>query len=137
GGVILYSSAVLDDVNAACEQFASTVSDPKASIITTYNFALGDISVLQLLFYDGPNPPAGIFDDFLAIPFLSKDVETRDFLSLVQSSPTSAAGEQRQASLSKSSGIFDTVALVELTPTILDAIVNETRSMLLYGPICL
>ncbi|ESK91304.1 FAD-bindingdomain-containingprotein [Moniliophthora roreri MCA 2997] len=119
GGVILFSSVVLDDVNAACEQFASTVSDPKASIITTYNFASGDISVLQILFYDGPYPPAGIFDDFLAIPFLTKDVETRDFLSLVQSSPANATAGQR--------GIFDTVPLLEVTPTILDAIVNETR----------
>ena len=41
-----------------------------------------------LLFYDAPTPPAGIFDDFLAIPSLSKDVGTRDFLSLVQSSPS-------------------------------------------------
>uniref|UniRef100_A0A0W0ETW2 FAD-binding PCMH-type domain-containing protein n=1 Tax=Moniliophthora roreri TaxID=221103 RepID=A0A0W0ETW2_MONRR len=124
GGLITYTSLVLDDVTAACEKFASTVSDPKASIITTYNFLLGDIGVSQLLFYDGPNPPAGIFDDFLAIPHFTKDVDTRDFLSLVLSSPANATAGQR--------GVFNTVPLVELTPTILDAIVNETRY---WGPL--
>lgn len=124
GGLITYTSLVLDQVTAACEQFASTVTDPKASIITTYNFLLGDIGVSQLLFYDGPSPPAGTFDSFLAIPHLTKDVEARDFISLVQASPANATAGQR--------GIFNTVPLVELTPTILDAIVNETKY---WGPL--
>ncbi|KAG6823365.1 hypothetical protein H0H93_003794, partial [Arthromyces matolae] len=51
--------------------------------------------ISQLIFYDGPSPPAGIFDDFLAIPYLTKDVSTRDFLSLVKSSPANATYGQR------------------------------------------
>lgn len=42
------------------------------------------------MFYDAPTPPAGIFDDFLAIPFFTKDIKTRSFLSLVQASPANA-----------------------------------------------
>jgi len=45
-----------------------------------------------LLFYDAPTPPSGIFDAFLAIPYLTKDVSTRSYLSLVQSSPDQLAG---------------------------------------------
>jgi hypothetical protein len=49
------------------------------------------------MFYDGPTPPAGIFDDYLAIPSLTADVSTRSFLSLVQSSPSNATANQRYA----------------------------------------
>lgn len=51
------------------------------------------LGVVQV-FYDGPNPPAGIFDDFLtAQPQVSSNVETRSFLSLIQSSsPDATAG---------------------------------------------
>ncbi len=48
-----------------------------------------------LLFYDYPTPPAGIFDDFLAIPHLSKDVSTRTFSDLVQAAPSDATAGTR------------------------------------------
>ena len=48
-----------------------------------------------LLFYDGPTPPDGIFDDFLAIPALAKNVGTRSFLDLVTTSPANATSPAR------------------------------------------
>jgi len=48
-----------------------------------------------MAFYDGPNPPSGIFESFLKMPFLSKDVKTRDYLSLVQSSQAGLSGNHR------------------------------------------
>ena len=45
-----------------------------------------------LIFYDAPTPPPGIFDTFLAIPYIQKDVSTRSYLSLVQSVPGQQAG---------------------------------------------
>lgn len=47
------------------------------------------------MFYDGPTPPAGIFDDFLAIPYFTKDVKTRPFLDLVLAAPANATGGLR------------------------------------------
>jgi hypothetical protein len=45
------------------------------------------------MFYNEPTPPEGLFDDFLAIPALSRDIQTRDFTSLVRSpSVNSTAG---------------------------------------------
>ena len=38
-----------------------------------------------VLFYDGPTPPAGIFDDFVAIQALSSDLQIRSFASYIQS----------------------------------------------------
>lgn len=42
------------------------------------------------LFYDGPEPPAGIFDELLDIPYFSKDVSTRSFTSLIGATPSGA-----------------------------------------------
>ncbi|KAJ3746735.1 FAD-binding domain-containing protein [Lentinula detonsa] len=118
GGLITYTENQISEVIDATHTFASNVTDPKAAIITTANFVLGQPGISQLLFYDGPTPPDGIFDDFLAIPFFTKDVSTRDFVSLVQSSPSNATAGTR--------AIFDSAPLLELTPTVLDAIINET-----------
>ncbi|KAH9479669.1 putative FAD-linked oxidoreductase [Psilocybe cubensis] len=95
GGLITITAPFIPQVAAATAAFGSSVTDPKAGIITTYNFLAGSPGISQLLFYDGPNPPPGIFDDFLSIPFLTKDVKTRSFKSLVQSSPANATAGTR------------------------------------------
>ncbi|KAF8156106.1 FAD-binding domain-containing protein [Crassisporium funariophilum] len=118
GGLITITAPHIDDVSAATAAFSANVQDPKAGIITTYNFLLGSPGISQLLFYDGPTPPLGIFDDFLAIPYLTKDISTRSFVSLVQSSPANATSGQR--------GVFNAVSVLDFSPTILDAVLNET-----------
>jgi hypothetical protein len=95
GGLITYTEAEIPQVLNATYTFSSTVTDPKAAIITTANFLLGQPGISQLLFYDGPTPPDGIFDDFLAIPAFTTDVSTRDFISLVQASPSNATAGNR------------------------------------------
>ncbi|KAI0340262.1 FAD-binding domain-containing protein [Trametopsis cervina] len=120
GGILVYGGDQLTAVNNATAKFADQVKDPKAQIITTYNYIGGAPDVTQLLFYDGPTPPAGIFDDFLAIPSFLSDISTRSFLSLVQASPSSAPYGNR--------AVFNTVSLLKITPQILDSIVNETVS---------
>ena len=36
-------------------------------------------------FYDAPDLPAGIFDDFLSIPTMIRDVQTRTFTNFLSS----------------------------------------------------
>jgi len=110
--------AEIPAVSAAVAKFASTVTDPKAGIIPTYNFLLGQPGISNVIFYDGPTPPAGIFDDFLAIKHLTEDVSTRSFSSLVQAAPSNATSGLR--------GAFHTVSLLEYSSTMIDAILNET-----------
>ncbi|KAH0826808.1 hypothetical protein J3R83DRAFT_5232 [Lanmaoa asiatica] len=74
GGVITYTADVLDKVNLATADFSANNTDPKAAIITTYNYLLGEPGVSEILFYDAPTPPAGIFDEFLAIPSFTRDI---------------------------------------------------------------
>ncbi|KJA17160.1 hypothetical protein HYPSUDRAFT_46688 [Hypholoma sublateritium FD-334 SS-4] len=88
GGIIQYPGVVADAVTAATVAFQN-VTDPKAGLITTYNYipSIQQVVSAALMFYDAPTPPAGIFDSFLAIPSVGSDVSTRSFLSMVQSSP--------------------------------------------------
>jgi hypothetical protein len=52
----------------------------------TYPGRIPQILVVGMLFYDGPTPPAGLFDTFLNTPSLLMDVKTRNFSDLVGSS---------------------------------------------------
>ncbi|KAJ7642602.1 FAD-binding domain-containing protein [Mycena polygramma] len=118
GGLITYTVAEIPAVSAAVANFAHNVTDPKAAVIPTYNYLLGQPGISNVIFYDGPTPPAGIFDEFLAIKHLTEDVSTRDFVSLVQSAPSNATSGTRAA--------FHTVSLIEYTPTLITAILNES-----------
>ncbi|PPQ80764.1 hypothetical protein CVT26_015285 [Gymnopilus dilepis] len=118
GGLITFTENQIPSVATATANFGGNVNDPKASIITTYNFVLGQPGISQLIFYDGPTPPSGIFDEFLAIPYFTKDISTRSFLSLVQSSPANFTANNR--------AIFNTASVLQYTPELLDVVLNET-----------
>ncbi|ESK94352.1 hypothetical protein Moror_8217 [Moniliophthora roreri MCA 2997] len=119
GGQITYTSRHLDAVTAAVAKFTSTVTDPKANILTAYNVLLGQVVVSQLLFYDAPNPPPGMFDDFLTVPSLTTDVKTRDFLNMFYVPLDNATYGNR--------AVDNVVPLLRMSPSVLDTIVNETK----------
>ncbi|KAJ2929232.1 hypothetical protein H1R20_g7868, partial [Candolleomyces eurysporus] len=118
GGVITYTANSIPEVTAATAQFSATVTDPKASIITTYNFLAGSPGITLLLFYDGPTRPSGLFDSFLEIPHFTKDVKTRTFLDLVKAPPSNVQANQR--------GSFHMVPVLEYTPSFINAVVNQS-----------
>lgn len=119
GGIIL-TVGEFDLLANATANFYANVTDPKASIISTFNYEDGIFAGEVNIFYDGPSPPDGIFDEFLAIPALDQDISTRSFLSLILTAPSNATTGLR--------GYFDTVSLYEITPSIMTAVVNETQA---------
>ncbi|TRM63435.1 hypothetical protein BD626DRAFT_568837 [Schizophyllum amplum] len=121
GGLTIYTSDNVDAVTAACAGFSASVTDPKAGIISTYNYVLGQLQVLQLMFYDGPEPPSGIFDSFLAIPHLISSVKTRTFFDFVQSSPSNLTSGGR--------AVFNTVSLESYPLDMIDFIANQTQAV--------
>ncbi|OSX60836.1 hypothetical protein POSPLADRAFT_1182032 [Postia placenta MAD-698-R-SB12] len=119
GGQITYPSSSVNNVSAATATFSSNVTDPKAAIITTYDYTGGLILASVIIFYDAPNPPSGIFDDFLSIPALATNVKTRSFLSLVQVETTQETANFR--------GYYNTVPLTEITEGILNDVLTEAQ----------
>ncbi|KAG6334915.1 hypothetical protein ID866_4176 [Astraeus odoratus] len=118
GGTVLYEGTVLDQVNAATANFSANCTDPKAQIIMVYSYVSGEPSLAGFLFYDGPNPPSGVFDQFLEIPHSSEDTTTRSFLDLVQSFPLNQTAGLRT--------VFNTISVADYPIELLQAIANET-----------
>jgi hypothetical protein len=105
GGRISYSQDQWEGASSAIANFWANATDPKASIYNTYNYISGVVRQLLLfsayysasvalqaeistiLFYDAPTCPEGMFDEFLSVPYIEKDISTRSYVSLVQSLP--------------------------------------------------
>lgn len=112
GGILVYSQAALPNLRSAIPTFNTQVNDPKASILTSFNFAgnevwplicyfgtiltgLHQFIAIQILFYDAPSPPTGLFDEFMNIQTLQADVSQRSLLSLIQSIPVNVTAGRR------------------------------------------
>ncbi|KAG9078078.1 hypothetical protein FRC06_008547, partial [Ceratobasidium sp. 370] len=121
GGVRTFSQDQLAEVNAATVDFIAKVSDPKAAIIpspctTILNRLQTGISLL--MFYDGPNPPVGIFERYTSIPSASSDVSTRTMSSLVRANPANGTYGTRTT--------FNTISLTNYSIPLLNRIQNQS-----------
>ncbi|CAE6485865.1 unnamed protein product [Rhizoctonia solani] len=114
GGLQTFTASNLDKVNNATADFVANVTDPKAAIITTYNYLFGEPGVSLLMFYDGQTPPAGIFERFTSIPHFSSDVSTRNFSSLIMTKLFR--------------GSFNTVSLKTYSPSLIQQVLNQSMT---------
>ncbi|KAI0061079.1 FAD-binding domain-containing protein [Artomyces pyxidatus] len=119
GGAIIYSGLNADQVNAATAKFSAQVTDKKAGILPTNDVELAAVLVVVLVFYDGPTPPAGIFDDLLAIPPVSNSAKTQSFYSFLTSLPSTNP-------LAGPRALFSSVSVLQYTESLLKVIYNET-----------
>ncbi|KAF8601270.1 FAD-binding domain-containing protein [Ceratobasidium sp. AG-I] len=118
GGLKTFTASQIERVSSATLDFVKNNTDPKANIITAYNFLLGQPGITLLMFYDGPIPPNSTFAKINSIPTFTSDVSTRSFLSLVQASPSDATYGSR--------GAFSTVSLKTYSPALLKQVLNQT-----------
>ncbi|KAH7886140.1 hypothetical protein F5I97DRAFT_1877832 [Phlebopus sp. FC_14] len=120
GGFITYTPQNVELVNRATANFAANTTDPKAALMITYDYFLSRKSLAPsaLVFYNAPTPPAGVFDEFLAIPSLVQNVSTLSFPALIKTSMANATYGSR--------AIFNTISAVNYSVSFLDSIVNET-----------
>lgn len=70
---------------AAVRNFTENYPDEKAGIIMTAEYsAVGVIDMwIMFLFYDGPNPPAGVFDVFTSIGPTVNNCKSRSYADLL------------------------------------------------------
>ncbi|EJD05533.1 FAD-binding domain-containing protein [Fomitiporia mediterranea MF3/22] len=88
GGLITYATdnTTLDLLNSASSNFSLNNADPKAQMIVNYGSVNGTFVAQILLFYDGPAPAPGVYDEILAIPSVSSNVNTSTFTEFMGSS---------------------------------------------------
>lgn len=122
GGLISYTADQWDAFNAAMANFVSTVTDPKACVYSTTNYAAGVAVILSILFYDAPTYPDGIFNELLAIPHFVEDISTRSYSNFIQTFPANASSGPR--------AMFHWVPIEQFTLSMLQMVNNQT---LFYG----
>ncbi|KAG1744285.1 FAD dependent oxidoreductase [Suillus lakei] len=124
GGRISYTETRWDAVNTAIANFVSTVTDPKACVYSTGNYASasGSVTISSILFYDAPTYPDGIFDELLAIPHFEEDISTRAYSNFIQTLPANTTSGLR--------AMFHWVPIEEFTLSMLQMVKNQTLS---YG----
>lgn len=69
----------------ATQDFTENVNDPRASMFLTAQVVLRGLDqyIYLWLFYNGEEPPEGVFDKFLAIPYTDDDIGTQSYSNLV------------------------------------------------------
>ncbi|KAI9676693.1 MAG: hypothetical protein M1822_008256 [Bathelium mastoideum] len=85
GGTKTYAGSDYKTLLGATANFTQNFTDPKAAVIVTNDFTLDDLASIIVIFYfyDGPTPPAGIFDEFDQVTPLSSNVSTQSYPSLL------------------------------------------------------
>lgn len=85
GGNMIYGKEKTDDLLALIRDFTEHYDDPKAAIIATVQLTV--LNVVEMwtlfLFYDGEQPPAGIFDRFKDLGPTLDDCKTREYGELL------------------------------------------------------
>ncbi|KAH9033339.1 FAD-binding domain-containing protein [Lactarius pseudohatsudake] len=116
GGAIQYAPEQLGAVKAATAEFGK-VADTRAALITTFVYTPGGVSSAALIFYNGPNPPSGVFDAFLNIPH-QNDVDVGSFPDFIKAVSVADPPGQR--------GSFCGFPVTNYSLNFLDAIANQT-----------
>jgi hypothetical protein len=88
GGLRTFTADKGPAILGAVANFTANYPDTKAALIPTFNFVgilgLTVPAIIVFMFYDGPKPPPGIFDELDAIPSLLSMTRERTMGDLVQ-----------------------------------------------------
>ncbi|KAJ5621882.1 FAD-linked oxidoreductase [Penicillium herquei] len=86
GGNWVFTAASTPKILAALRNFVDDYPDDKAAIILTAEHGLDGLLDLWImfLFYDGPEPPAGVFDEFEVIPHTSDTLTWDSYYNLLK-----------------------------------------------------
>jgi hypothetical protein len=86
GGNLIYGADQIDAVVAAAAKFNAETTDPKAALNLLFLWTpAGGLTALAGVFYNAPEPPAGVFDEFLALPYVAGAAVTQSLRSLATS----------------------------------------------------
>ncbi|KLO11827.1 FAD-binding domain-containing protein [Schizopora paradoxa] len=124
GGSITYAGNVTDSLNLATANFSINNTDPKAQMIVTYASVAGQSLAQVFPFYDGPTPPAGIFDAFLSIPNIATNVSTQSFVEFMDG--TFGTGDLGIGPFGIAQHV---IPIVQYTIPVLEQIVNQVTTV--------
>ncbi|CAF4187190.1 unnamed protein product [Adineta steineri] len=94
GGVLYYLEPEFDSLIDALINFSNNNKDPKAQLICSFGSLSGVIFGTAYAFYDAPEVPDGIFNEFIDIIHVG-ELKSQSYLSLVQELPDNITNNMR------------------------------------------
>ncbi|KAL5352265.1 hypothetical protein ACLOAV_002212 [Pseudogymnoascus australis] len=131
GGNYIFDASKTDEVLEAIRDFTEYNLDDKAAIIATADrSALLDTWIL-FFFYDGLEPPAGVFDNFTHIGPILKTTQTRSYLELVKFNDQFILEGQRYVIATETFPLPNKTEGAEVMRSIYDHWTSVTKSIIL------
>ena len=89
GGTKIYAADAKDALISAVSNLTSNYYDPKAAVIVTADYTVYNAVQIFVVFYfyNSPDGPGPILDEFQAIPALEENVSIQSYPSLVSTIP--------------------------------------------------
>jgi hypothetical protein len=88
GGNYIFGADKTPQVLSALRDFTEHYPDDKAAIIVTCEHGLLLHTWIMFLFYDGPEPPEGVFTNFTAIKHIDATKTWDSYYDLVSTCPS-------------------------------------------------
>ncbi|KAI0260042.1 FAD-binding domain-containing protein [Gloeopeniophorella convolvens] len=121
GGTRNYTADALPALKDALIKYqVKQKNDTKSSSVTSMIYTPQGIVTSVVLFYNGPTPANGIFDDFLAVPTNQTDVGPRSFSNLVNSIGYINVPPGLN-------GYYNGVPILNYTANVIDTAINQTQ----------
>ncbi|KAI0060857.1 FAD-binding domain-containing protein [Artomyces pyxidatus] len=122
GGVLIIAEEYAQAFSLAAIDYAARNTDTKAALIPSFNYLAANDTLLMtaLIFYDGPSPPPGIYDELLAIPAVTNTVATGSFVDFFLSIGPLLTPD------GISRDFYSGVPVFTYTPALVSVLLNET-----------
>ncbi|KAI0057266.1 FAD-binding domain-containing protein [Artomyces pyxidatus] len=122
GGLVVITEQYTQDYISAITNFCANNVDKKAALISSFTYIASYQTTLltATVFYDGPSPPSGIFDELLSIPALSSSTATMPFATFIASLGATNAPD------GTTRDFYSGVPVLEYTPMVLGTSLNAS-----------
>ncbi|KAH9988281.1 FAD-binding domain-containing protein [Russula compacta] len=117
GALLAFAGDLIDPAQAAFAKFLAKPHDHKGAQLGTFAYSNLSISFEISLFYNGPEPPAGLYDELLSLSTSSKSIVQGTFTDFVSS----------QFDTTNKRGYFNGIPMLNYTEPIINAFANETK----------
>ncbi|KAH9972613.1 hypothetical protein BGW80DRAFT_1459703 [Lactifluus volemus] len=117
GASLFFGEALADAAQATFTKFLEQPHDHKAGQLGEFLYSNGSVSLGLTLFYDGPEPPEGLYDELLSLPSTSKFIVKGSFTDFVST----------QFFPTYERIYFDGIPILRYTEAIMKALANETK----------
>ncbi|KAI9456081.1 FAD-binding domain-containing protein [Russula earlei] len=117
GALLSFGGDLADPAQTAFANYIAQQHDPRAAQLGSFVYSNGSVLFGISLFYDGPSPPEGLYDDLLNMPTTTKSIFNGSFTDFVS---TQFIPLNKRA-------YFDGVPMLHYTKPIMEAFTNETQ----------